>query len=104
MLLAPHWASAGVFCNSGATSPPGAPASLVLIFSHAAVSNPALERFVPSSVAIAELTTCQSGVRSTVDAAAGDANTAKQATTTVAALRLPEPSTELPPRPTGFYS
>src|SRR3954447_25974288 len=103
MLLEPQGSSAGVFCNSAAPSEPGALASLVRIFSHALVSKPACDRFVASSVAVAELTTCQFGARSTVDADAGGATTARQATTVIAALRIVPLSTEVPPRP-RFYS
>src|ERR1044072_4345613 len=66
MLLVPHWSSAGMFCSSAATSEPTALASLVLTFSHAAVSKPAWLRPAPVSVTDAELETCQFGARSVV--------------------------------------
>src|SRR5689334_15456640 len=96
MLFAPQVSSAGVFCSSAATSPPGALASLVLTFNQPVVSKPALERPSPGSVAIALLTTCQSGVRSIVDAEAAPVRPAKNATAVMATLRTP--SNGLPPR------
>src|SRR3954471_13477107 len=104
MLLAPHGSSAGVFCSSAATSPPGAPASLVLTLSQFEVSNPALESPSPGSVAIAELTTCQLGTRSTVSARAEGVRAAQSAAAIMAALPHLAPTTEFPPRPRTFYS
>src|SRR3954447_19242771 len=98
MLFAPHGSSAGVFCNSAATSPPGAFASLVLTFSQAEVSNPGCESPSPGSVAMAELTTCQLGARSTVSALAAGTNATDNAITAMATLPRLTPSTELPPR------
>src|SRR3954468_22633705 len=78
MLFAPHGSSGGVFCSSAATSVPGALASLVLTFSQPAVSKPGSERLSPASVAVLELTTCQFGTRSTVDAEAAGAQIAER--------------------------
>src|SRR3954451_20028368 len=103
MLLEPQGSSAGRFFNSAGPPPPGAVGAVGRISSRALVSKPACDTFVPSSVAVAELTTCQFGARSTVDADAGGATTARQATTVIAALRIVPLSTELPPRP-RFYS
>src|SRR4051794_6828944 len=104
MLLAPHGSSAGMFCNSAATSPPGAPASLVLTLSQLEVSKPGLESPSPASVAIAELTTCQSGTRSTVSARAAGVSAAQSAAASMAAQPHLAPTTENPPRPRTFYS
>src|SRR4051795_4069530 len=104
MLLAPHWSSGGVFCSSAATSPPGAPASFVLTFSQLEVSKPGLDRPSPGSVAVAELTTCQSGTRSTVSARAAGVSADQSAAAIMAALPHPAPTTELLPRPRTFYS
>src|SRR3954468_24918040 len=82
MLSAPHCALAGVFCNWAATSVPTALASLVLTGSQPVVEYPGWKRPSPGSGAIALLTTCQSGARSTVEA---DATGAGNAHSTAAA-------------------
>src|SRR3954451_12910259 len=96
MLLAPHCASAGVFCNCAATSVPTALASLVLTASHPAVENPGCDSPSPGSVAIALLTPCQFGARSTVEADATGAwnahSAAAASTTRSVGLDIPSPS------------
>src|SRR3954462_3469274 len=77
MLSSPHWSLAGRFWISAATSEPTALASLVLTFSHAAVSKPAWLRPAPVSVTDALLETCQFGARSVVSPMATGARIAQ---------------------------
>src|SRR3954454_17165140 len=99
MLLSPHCASGGVFWISAATSEPTALASLVLTFSHAAVSNPACERPAPASVTDRLLETCQFGARSVVSPIAAGVRIAQAhpvatATAVRARARNLDPGTE----------